>query len=115
MFIAKDWYKSVFNVYDPMQQKMKYLLGNCISGGLAGASALTVTYPLEFVRVRMTADVGRSVRSREFKGTLHCFTRMYRKHGLLGFYRGYQMSIFGTTVYRSAYFGLFDTGYQLMQ
>lgn len=35
-------------------------MGNLVSGGLAGAIGLTVVYPLDFVRTRLGADVGKS-------------------------------------------------------
>ena len=37
---------------------MKFIIGNLLAGGFAGAGALTCTYPLDLARTRLAADVG---------------------------------------------------------
>lgn len=34
------------------------------SGGLAGASSLTIVYPLDFARTRLGADIGKGANDR---------------------------------------------------
>lgn len=58
-----------------------------MSGGLAGASSLTVVYPLDFVRTRMAVDNGRIRVEREFRNISDCFRKTYKHDGLTGFYR----------------------------
>merc|ERR1739844_206717 len=54
----KDMYKKIFNPYNQKKEPVKYFIGNCASGGAAGATSLTVVYPLDFARTRLAAVVG---------------------------------------------------------
>ena len=36
---------------------MKYLFATMLAGGLAGACTISIVYPIDFVRTRVTADV----------------------------------------------------------
>ena len=40
---------------------------------------------------------------------------MYRGGGLFGLYRGFGVSLVGIIIYRSLYFGLFETGKDLIK
>ena len=46
-------------------------MGNMASGGAAGATSLTVVYPLDFARTRLASDVGQG-KEREFTGLIDC-------------------------------------------
>lgn len=43
------------------------MMGNTMAGALAGAITLFAFYPLDFVRTRLSMDVGKES-AREFKG-----------------------------------------------
>jgi solute carrier family 25 (adenine nucleotide translocator) protein 4/5/6/31 len=57
-FACKDYYKKTLCPYNPKTQPGKFFIGNCASGGAAGATSLTFVYPLDFARTRLAADVG---------------------------------------------------------
>ena len=57
-FSFKDFYKRVFNPFNPKKEPVKFFIGNCASGGAAGATSLCFVYPLDFARTRLAADVG---------------------------------------------------------
>ena len=40
---------------------LKFVVGNLLAGGFAGAGALTCTYPLDLARTRLAADVGKMI------------------------------------------------------
>merc|ERR1711915_1108580 len=104
-FAFKDTYKQIFlSGVDKKTQFWRYFLGNLASGGAAGATGLCFVYPLDFARTRLAADVG-SGKTREFNGLLDCLVKNFKKDGPMGLYRG-----FGISMYRAAYFGIFDTG-----
>lgn len=70
-FACKDFYKKTLCPYNPKKEPMKFFMGNMASGGAAGATSLTVVYPLDFARTRLAADVG-SGKDREFNGLVDC-------------------------------------------
>merc|ERR1712127_802223 len=70
-FACKDMYKKIFNPYNPKTEPVKFFFGTCASGGAAGATSLSVVYPLDFARTRLAADVG-SGGDREFSGLVDC-------------------------------------------
>ena len=108
-FAFKDFYKTIFNPYNPKTEPVKFFFGNCASGGAAGATSLCVVYPLDFARTRLAADVG-SGGEREFNGLVDCLAKIFKKDGPAGLYRGFGISVIGIVAYRASYFGLFDTG-----
>ena len=108
-FSFKDLYKKWFNPYNPKTEPVKFFIGNCASGGAAGATSLCVVYPLDFARTRLAADVG-SGGDREFSGLVDCLMKVAKKDGPQGLYRGFGISVVGIVAYRATYFGMFDTG-----
>merc|ERR1719464_478930 len=74
-FAFKDFYKTIFNPYNPKEQPGMFFIGNCASGGAAGATSLSVVYPLDFARTRLAADVGQGC-DREFNGLVDCLKKI---------------------------------------
>lgn len=108
-FAFKDVYKQVFlGGVDKNTQFWRYFLGNLGSGGAAGATSLCFVYPLDFARTRLGADVGRGGQ-REYNGLIDCLKKTVKSDGVIGLYRGFNVSVQGIIIYRAAYFGCFDT------
>lgn len=112
-FACKDFYKQYLCPYNPKKEPFKFFIGNCASGGAAGATSLTVVYPLDFGRTRLAADVG-SGKAREFTGLVDCLAKVAKSDGVSGLYRGFGISVVGIIAYRAAYFGMFDSGKALL-
>lgn len=108
-FACKDFYKKTLNPYNAKKEPVKFFIGNCASGGAAGATSLCFVYPLDFARTRLAADVG-SGKAREFNGLVDCLLKMFKSDGPIGLYRGFGISVVGIIAYRASYFGMFDTG-----
>jgi len=108
-FACKDFYKLTLCPYNPKTEPGKFFIGNCASGGAAGATSLCFVYPLDFARTRLAADVG-SGKDREFNGLIDCLKKTAQKDGTNGLYRGFGISVVGIIAYRASYFGMFDTG-----
>jgi len=108
-FACKDFYKLTLCPYNPKKQPGMFFIGNCASGGAAGATSLTFVYPLDFARTRLAADVGQGG-EREFTGLIDCLKKVSAKDGPGGLYRGFGISVIGIIAYRASYFGMFDTG-----
>lgn len=112
-FACKDAYKKIFNPYSSKTEPFKFFIGNCMSGGAAGATSLCIVYPLDFARTRLAADVG-SGGAREYTGLVNCLTKTMATDGAAGLYRGFGISVVGIIAYRASYFGMFDTGKAMM-
>jgi solute carrier family 25 (adenine nucleotide translocator) protein 4/5/6/31 len=109
-FAFKDKYKQVFlGGVDKNKQFWRYFIGNLASGGAAGATSLCFVYPLDFARTRLGADIGKGGADRQFTGLGDCLVKVYKSDGLIGLYRGFNVSVQGIIIYRAAYFGFFDT------
>ncbi|XP_038171800.1 ADP/ATP translocase 2-like [Arvicola amphibius] len=109
-FAFKDKYKQIFlGGVDKRTQFWCYFAGNLASGGAAGATSLCFVYPLDFVRTRLAADVGKAEAERKFKGLGDCLVKIYKSDGLRGLYQGFNVSVQGIIIYRAAYFGIYDT------
>lgn len=77
--------------------------------GATGAScALTIVYPLDFARTRLSTDVGKSAKERKFKGLGDVLVKSVKADGIKGIYNGFAISICGIFVYRGCYFGFYD-------
>jgi len=108
-FAFKDTYKKIFCPYNPKTDFWKFFFGNLASGGAAGATSLTVVYPLDFARTRLAADVGKGAADRQFTGLIDCLTKVHKSDGLKGLYQGFGISVLGIIAYRACYFGGYDT------
>ena len=112
-FACKDFYKRYLNPFNAKKEPVKFFIGNCASGGAAGATSLCFVYPLDFARTRLAADVG-SGKAREFTGLTDCLMKIAKSDGPIGLYRGFGISVVGIIAYRASYFGMFDSGKALL-
>lgn len=109
-FAFKDVYKQIFlGGVDQKTQFWRYFLGNLGSGGAAGATSLCFVYPLDYARTRLGADVGTTAASRQYNGLVDCIKKTVKSDGVVGLYRGFNVSVQGIIIYRAAYFGCYDT------
>ena len=108
-FATKDWFKRTFCGFDPEKEELKFFWGNIASGGFAGAAAALLTYPLDFTRTRLAADIGKKRSERLFVGALDCIAKVYKTDGIEGLYRGISLALPVFVLYRALYFGLYDS------
>lgn len=108
-FSTKDWFKRTFCGFDPEKDKLRFFWGNMASGGFAGAAAALLTYPFDFTRTRLAADIGGKRRERLFTGTIDCIRKVYQMNGIQGLYRGVSLALPVFVLYRALYFGLYDS------
>lgn len=107
-FAFKEKYQRMF--VRPREQVgfAKWFAGYLAAGGAAGATALTVSYPLEYTYTRLAADTGGATGQRQYTGIADCIKKTLKSDGIRGIYRGYGPSVAGIIVYRAGYFGLYD-------
>lgn len=107
-FAFKEKYQALF--VRPQEQVgfALFFAGYLAAGAAAGATSLTVSYPLEYTYTRMAADVGGADGKRQYSGLVDCIQKTIKSDGIRGLYRGYGPSVAGIVVYRAGYFGLYD-------
>lgn len=60
-FAVKDSLQRTFvHGINPDKEKLKFFLGNLLSGGCAGSISLGIVYPLDYARTRLAADIHRT-------------------------------------------------------
>ncbi len=113
-FAFKEKYQKMFVRPKEEVGFARWFAGFLAAGGAAGATSLTVSYPLEFTYTRLAADSGSHGHGgaaggqRQYTGIVDCIRKTIKSDGIRGIYRGYGPSVAGIIVYRAGYFGLFD-------
>merc|ERR1711957_344928 len=104
-FAFKDLYKNIFCPYNPKKEPVKFFIGNCASGGAAGATSLTVVYPLDFaqivtntagiisypldtIRRRLMMQSGRTGADIQYTGTMDFIKKITEQEGGKAFFKG---------------------------
>lgn len=82
---------------------MKKLIG----GSTAGVVSVLFTYPLDFVRARLTVQGGLS--STQYSGIMDALRGTYRTEGVRGMYRGVMPTIWGVAPYAGLNFMVFQS------
>lgn len=110
-FAFKDKFKRMFNYKKDKDGYAKVFLGNIASGGAAGAVSLTFVYSLDYARTRLANDAKNAKKGgeRQFNGLIDVYRKTLKSDGLIGLYRGFNISCVGIIIYRGLYFGMFDS------
>ncbi|XP_010505387.1 PREDICTED: mitochondrial substrate carrier family protein B-like [Camelina sativa] len=94
-FYAYEEYNKFFNSNPIVRSFIGNRSGNPIvhfvSGGLAGITAASATYPLDLVRTRLAAQKN----AMYYQGIGHAFRTICRDEGLLGLYKGLGATLLG--------------------
>ncbi|KAM6400655.1 LOW QUALITY PROTEIN: ADP/ATP translocase 4 [Pluvialis apricaria] len=106
-FAVKNKYKQIFmSKVDKEKLFWKCFLANPASGGAAGATSMSVAYPLDFARTRSAADTGKGSEAPLFQGLGDCIIKIAKTDGRLpGLHQRFGASVQGIIVYRASYFG----------
>ncbi|XP_020224546.1 ADP,ATP carrier protein 1, mitochondrial [Cajanus cajan] len=110
-FAFKDHFKRLFNFKKDKDGYWKWFAGNIASGAAAGASSSIFVYSLDYARTRLTNDA-KAVKKggeRQFNGLVDVYRKTLQSDGIVGLYRGFNVSIVGIIVYRGLYFGMYDS------
>jgi len=110
-FAFKDQFKRMFGYTKEKDGYWKWFGGNLASGGAAGAASLTMVYSLDYARTRLANDSKSAKKGgeRQFNGLIDVYKKTIQSDGVVGLYRGFNISCVGIIVYRGLYFGMFDS------
>lgn len=89
-------------------ERLRQLVVSFVSGGMAGGTATTVLYPVEFLRTRLAMDQGRNLATREYSGMRDVLLKTVRSDGARGLYQGYGIALVGSVLYRLLFLGGYD-------
>lgn len=123
-FAFKDQFKGFFVLdsfhTDEKYGKMKVAIGNLLSGGFAGGTALIICYPFDMARTRLATDSGSAPASsssngasagsqtRRYVGTWDCLRQAYKTQGITGLYGGLGVALTGAVIFRAMFMGGYD-------
>lgn len=97
-FTAYDYFKSLLpNILENPES----YAGKVLCGGMAGATAVTVTHPMDLIRIRLQTQP-------ELKGIGDSIRQIVRTSGPLGFYRGYTSAVLSLSPFIAVNFTTFD-------
>ena len=106
IFLFRDKIRRNFTPHVKKQENYyKWMAVNIFSGGMAGALSIGITYPLDYVRVRL---INNNIEKKQFDGIIDCLNNTVQSDGMAGLYRGVSLGVFGIFLYRGFYFGLFE-------
>jgi solute carrier family 25 (adenine nucleotide translocator) protein 4/5/6/31 len=110
-FAFKDYFKRMFGYTKEKDGYWKTFGGNIASGGAAGATSLFFVYSLDYARTRLANDnkAAKKGGERQFNGLIDVYRKTLKSDGIVGLYRGFNISCVGIIVYRGLYFGMFDS------
>ncbi|KAI3738728.1 hypothetical protein L2E82_28845 [Cichorium intybus] len=110
-FAFKDYFKALFNFKKDRDGYAKWMAGNLASGAAAGASSQIFVYSLDYARTRLANDAKAAKKGgeRQFNGLIDVYKKTIATDGIVGLYRGFNISIVGIVVYRGLYFGMYDS------
>jgi solute carrier family 25 (mitochondrial adenine nucleotide translocator), member 4/5/6/31 len=97
-----------------MVERRRRIVTSFVSGGLAGATATTLLYPIEFLRTRLAMDMGNDSRTnmtaqhRQYTGMRDVLYSIVKSDGIFGLYQGYGVALVGGVVYRVLHLGGYD-------
>ena len=94
---------------EQMERRRKNIT-SLVAGGMAGGTATTLLYPIEFLRTRLAADVarGKQTGTYKFQGMGHALRTIVRSDGIRGLFQGYGIALFGGIFYRVLFLGGYD-------
>uniref|UniRef100_A0A7S1UWT6 ADP/ATP translocase n=1 Tax=Grammatophora oceanica TaxID=210454 RepID=A0A7S1UWT6_9STRA len=106
-FMLMDYYKSIAAKFTSSRQSQ--FGASLVSGGLAGGTATTVLYPVQFLRTRLALDVGSCGKSRSYpNGMRDVVVKTWASDGIRGMYQGYGIAVAGVILYRALHLGGYD-------
>lgn len=104
----KDFFGKIIKVQNPQQNKLKFLGAQMLSGGLAGACTITLVFPLDFARTKLSTDMLQEGGKRQYNGLFDCFRKVVATDGLRGCYSGISTALTGIFLYKALSLGIYD-------
>jgi len=102
-FTTKNYFKKLSKKLLP-----EGIIRNVLSGTVSGAATLLVQYPTDILGFYLRNDVIRDDGTYRYDGVNDVVSAIWQSGGILGFYKGYILSVLGIAIYRLMYFCIYD-------
>ncbi|CAG9321798.1 SLC25A42_2 [Blepharisma stoltei] len=109
-FMMYDYFKRNYFQSTTNQGRAQTLLYNFLPGSIAGAIAVTWTYPFEVVRTRLAVQVT----SKIYTGIFHAFSHIGHNEGYKGLFNGFSPTMLGIVVYSGTTFSLYFSSKEII-
>jgi len=102
-FFAFDYYKTIVHKYNPSTKK-EQISGSerFVAGALAGATAQTLIYPMDFIKTQLAASSSKV-------SVWEIVQRTWKMNQFKGFYRGLTPSLLGILPYSGTDLAIYET------
>ncbi|KAL4478273.1 hypothetical protein ABPG72_016585 [Tetrahymena utriculariae] len=108
-FILANQFQRFFNFQEKIQSQFQQFLQNVLFGGLSGCIIMSLWYPLEVARIKLTNDKCIiNTQKKQYLSINDVCKQTLIKEGPNGLYRGFGISCFGMYLYRGLFFALAD-------
>eukprot|EP00250_Pteridium_aquilinum_P008690 c18137_g1_i1 orf=439-1545(+) len=104
-FYAYERYKRALMFTDGSDQKQLGMGERLLAGGAAGITAASLTYPLDLVRTRLSAQRN----EKYYTGITHTLLTIYRDEGPWGLYKGLGATLLGVGPNIAMNFAVYET------
>lgn len=109
-YSLKEHFSKLLKIDHKKDSNKTRMLKNFVSSYVSAALTILITYPLDFARTKIGVDVHKIGEKKEYRGIIDVLVKTYKKDGIYkGVYAGFIMTLIGGSLYRSLYFGLYDS------
>jgi len=98
-FPANEFYRNLYNANESTPERI------LLAGISAGSIQITLTYPLDIIRTRMTLD---HYMTTNYNSYFKCARNMFLNEGMLALYKGYPITGFTYPIYVGLQFFLYE-------
>lgn len=100
-------FRSVFDMRDGWT--------HAVAGSFAGLASVSVSHPLEVIKLRLQVQDGTHNINQKYTGTLDAFSKVLRTEGARGLYAGMAPALLGSTISWAVYFYSYNNAKQRYQ
>lgn len=114
IFRVAPYMATTFFAYEEYKGLLKHIRGlndvskNLCSGGLAGITAVSLTYPLDVVRARLAMQSEGLLKGKPYQGMLDALRKIPKEEGIRALYRGMGATNVGVGPYAGIKFASYE-------
>ena len=116
LFWANDFFRDSFRLFWGLSPNAPLPFpASFASGSLAGTFAVFITYPLDFLRTKVSTEHFFASSTKTKAGVLNIAKLTFAKQGIKGFYKGVYPTMLGVFPYEGLKFSVFNTAKEFVR